>query len=721
MEGSGEVAAAMRACGHCGSAVPADVRVCQKCGVEFTATPADALSAADDGGAASPDQSQSPHSGPVTFAALNTLTDTSSVAPTPVTPRPAFTPRTPVLGIEVQPEVMGGKYCVQCGVEYDGSVRFCPSDGTTLRARDSRESLVGQVIADRYHVLKFLGEGGMGRVYLAQHVKMNRQCAIKVLGAAHAQDADAAQRFTHEASFAAQITHPNVAAIYDFGESADLVYIAMEFVDGSSLTSIIAEGGLETRRAVEIARSVADGLAAAHALGIVHRDLKPDNIMVTTTHDGQELVKVVDFGIAKALGMTGRNITHTGVVIGTPEYMSPEQIFGEAVDGRSDIFSLGCILYQMLTGVHAFEAPSREAMVNRRLIEAAPGPKARRPEIPRALDDLVRHALERSPTQRFQTAAEMRDELSVVMDELKKRETPRWFERVISGAGPTKSRPAMTPGRDASLAAARPAMTGWSSKRRARSRATRVVIGVGGVIVLGVAAMKIFRKADNTNVPAPPGVASQSAPPSAGGARSDSQGAGPGKPVGGINSPSAPAAGTAGSATSSAGGGGAGQQTASSAGAASAGGASVGGASGANASARRATTSQPDAKPAGAGGAARGAPDSPDVVGIKAALARYEAAIESRDGATLRRAYPGISADELDKFQKRFFASAKSIQVKRHTYGPVHVDGLTATVDLDLDLNFAYSDGQTSELPLRYVVSLGKEAVGWVIERIAPR
>ena len=242
------------------------------------------------------------------------------------------------------------KICPHCSTEYETAARFCPSDGTALRPKGA-DSLVGRVLADRYHILKRIGEGGMGRVYLGEHVKMNRQCAIKVMSPALVNDAESASRFAREASNAARIIHPNVAAVFDYGESEGLIYLVMEFVDGEPLSRLLTrEAPLALDRALGLTSQIAEGLGAAHELGIVHRDLKPDNILVTRTRTGREIAKVVDFGIAKAIQEgVGEGLTRTGQVIGTPEFMSPEQLLGDPVDARSDLYALGCILHLMLT------------------------------------------------------------------------------------------------------------------------------------------------------------------------------------------------------------------------------------------------------------------------------------------------------------------------------------------------------------------------------------
>ena len=303
------------------------------------------------------------------------------------------------------------KVCPQCGVEYDTASRFCPNDGTPLRPKGSTDPFVGRVLAERYHMLKRLGEGGMGTVYLAEHVKMNRQCAVKVMNGALLSDSDSAQRFAREASNAARIIHPNVAAVFDYGETDGVVYLVMEYVEGLSLTRLLErETMLQPARAVDIAHQVAEALVAAHELGIVHRDLKPDNIIIAPGKNGRDIANDVDFGIAKAIeeGPT-ESLTRTGLVIGTPEYMSPEQLLGDPVDARSDIYSLGCILYQMLTGRRTFDEPTREQMIKRRLTEKAPHPRDLVPELPKTLDLIVARLLARAPHDRYATVAEVRD------------------------------------------------------------------------------------------------------------------------------------------------------------------------------------------------------------------------------------------------------------------------------------------------------------------------
>jgi serine/threonine-protein kinase len=256
-------------------------------------------------------------------------------------------------------------------------------------------------------------------------------------------DAESASRFAREASSAARIIHPNVAAVFDYGESDGLVYLVMEYVDGEPLSRLLArEAPFSLERAVDLGRQIADGLGAAHELGIVHRDLKPDNILVTRSKSGREVAKVVDFGIAKAMQEgAGEALTRTGLVIGTPEFMSPEQLLGDPIDARSDLYALGCILHLMLTAAPAFDAPTREQMIKRRLSEEPPHAQELDPGIPDSIDRVIAKLLARSPDDRYGSAAEVRDALSgahvrrVGSDgaPLPRKETPRSAQTIVFG------------------------------------------------------------------------------------------------------------------------------------------------------------------------------------------------------------------------------------------------------------------------------------------------
>ncbi len=340
----------------------------------------------------------------------------------PITPRRPTTPSG--AGSDFTAAFALEKVCPQCGESFGPELRFCPRDGAGLRARARSEELIGQVIAERYHILSKLGEGGMGRVYLAEHVRMGRRCAVKVMNPMLLYDPDSVSRFNREAANASQINHPNVAAIYDFGESDDLVYLAMELVEGESLAALLVrEGALPELRAIGIAMQVADALNAAHEFDIVHRDLKPDNIMIARSRTGEDVVKVVDFGIAKATRGGSQKVTRTGFIVGTPAYMSPEQILGETLDGRSDLYSLGCILYEMLTGERAFADASGEISLRQRLTAPPPRPSKVKMGLSSRLDAIVTSAMARAPDQRTQSAVQFREELNAAAIEAP---TGRW-------------------------------------------------------------------------------------------------------------------------------------------------------------------------------------------------------------------------------------------------------------------------------------------------------
>ncbi|HEV8122614.1 MAG TPA: serine/threonine-protein kinase [Gemmatimonadales bacterium] len=322
------------------------------------------------------------------------------------------------------------KFCPVCGTEYADEVKFCPRDGQTLRAADPSADFVGQVIAGRYHVTRKLGEGGMGAVYLAEHVKMGRMSAIKVMGKGMSHDPEAISRFNREAANASKINHPNCCAVYDFGETEDgTIYLAMEFIEGRTLSALLKETGpLPLRRAADLLRQCADALTAAQELGIVHRDLKPDNIMIVSQR-AKDVVKVVDFGIAKAAeSESGQKVTKTGLVVGTPEYMSPEQLSGDKLDGRSDIYSLALVFYRMITGALPFIADTaQETMIKRLTDEPMPLIQAK-PDgnFPAALQPVMDKALARYPNDRYATAAEFASDVT----------------RVAGAVSPTASRPA---------------------------------------------------------------------------------------------------------------------------------------------------------------------------------------------------------------------------------------------------------------------------------------
>jgi len=260
-----------------------------------------------------------------------------------------------------------------------------------------------------YEIVDKLGEGGMGEVWRARDTRLGRFVAIKVLPPDFAADPDRRQRFAAEARAVGALNHPNVVAVYDVGEDGSLAYMVAELVEGESLRALINRGPVGARRLSEIGAQIADGLAAAHSLGILHRDLKPENIMIT--RDGR--VKILDFGLAKQTVHSKGDETATallsqpGMVLGTAGYMSPEQVRAEPVDPRSDIFSLGCILYELATGSRAFPGGSAAEVMSAILKDEPPALASGGLPLPPTLDTIIRRCLEKRPEQRFHSASDL--------------------------------------------------------------------------------------------------------------------------------------------------------------------------------------------------------------------------------------------------------------------------------------------------------------------------
>jgi serine/threonine protein kinase len=276
------------------------------------------------------------------------------------------------------------------------------------------DPLVGRVISERYRVIRKLGEGGMGAVYLAEHVFIEKKVALKVLASELSRRDDLAKRFLQEAKSASRIGHENIIDISDFGQTEDgLVFFAMEYLDGVDLGGLVRQqGALPWSRAKPIVMQIGKALRAAHAQGIVHRDMKPENIFVLQREGRPDFIKLLDFGIAKVtggLGDEGPRLTRTGMIFGTPEYMAPEQAEGKAADHRVDIYAAGCVIYHCITGVTPFQADSFMAMLTKHLLEDPIAPSARRPDlaIPPELDELILRALEKDRDQRWQNMDEM--------------------------------------------------------------------------------------------------------------------------------------------------------------------------------------------------------------------------------------------------------------------------------------------------------------------------
>jgi eukaryotic-like serine/threonine-protein kinase len=266
---------------------------------------------------------------------------------------------------------------------------------------------INSTLGGRYRLEALIGTGGMAKVYRAMDTQLDRIVAVKILSEQFAADDSFVERFQREARTAAKLNNPNIVGVYDSGSERDVHYIVMEYVEGRTLADFLAQGGrLSPIKAVELAEAVATGLAAAHAQGIVHRDVKPGNVMVT--RDGQ--VKVTDFGIAR-LTTTAETVAQTAAVLGTASYLSPEQAQGRPVDARTDIYSLGTVLYELLTGVPPFQGDTPVAVAYKHVQETPVLPSVRNPEVAPQLDAIDMKAMAKNPQNRYQTANELREDL----------------------------------------------------------------------------------------------------------------------------------------------------------------------------------------------------------------------------------------------------------------------------------------------------------------------
>lgn len=301
--------------------------------------------------------------------------------------------------------------CSSCGTTYGSTVRICVVDGTPLVAGRPDDPHIGQLLDGKYRIDAFISEGGMGSVYRATHVLLGKTVAIKLIRQELVTSEDVVRRFQREARAASNIDHPNIVTVYDLGQAADgTLYIAMAFVEGRSLRQEIGrEGPMPPLRTVQILRQVASALASAHRRQIIHRDLKSQNIMLGKDGDGRDLPTLVDFGIAKTFDEPATQLTSTGFAMGTPQYMSPEQAAGKPVDHRADLYSLGVVLYEMLSGVVPFNDTSLASILVKQLNEVPEPPSRRRPDadIPPALEAVALRCLEKDPDKRFQSADEV--------------------------------------------------------------------------------------------------------------------------------------------------------------------------------------------------------------------------------------------------------------------------------------------------------------------------
>jgi len=315
--------------------------------------------------------------------------------------------------------------CPNCKERYESGEAFCPEDGARLISQSqfiehpiTSDPMIGTVLAGRYEVIRPIGSGGMGVVYEAHHSSLGRRFAVKVLRAQVSQDADVVQRFQREAQSASTIGHENIIEVTDFGQTAGgASFMVMEFLDGQDLADLLAqERRLDVTRALPILLQCCRALDAAHEKGIVHRDIKPENVFLVDRAGEPDFVKIVDFGIAKISdletpGAPGRKLTKTGMIFGTPEYMSTEQAYGRPTDRRSDIYGLGVIAFEMLTGRTPFEGETFMAVISQHMLDTAPPMSgivsglSFHPD----LEAIVARTMAKDPDDRFQSMSELHE------------------------------------------------------------------------------------------------------------------------------------------------------------------------------------------------------------------------------------------------------------------------------------------------------------------------
>ena len=307
------------------------------------------------------------------------------------------------------------KACILCGKEFSGNIELCPEDGTLLTPI-SREPKIGDIFAERYEILGIIGDGGMGKVYKARHNLMKRIVAIKMLLPHLVQNAAALKRFTQEAQAASALKHPHILYVHDFGISEQgIPFLVMDYLEGINLATLLQEeGSLPESRAVPIFIQACSALAHAHSKGVVHRDIKPANIMLIEYEGQPDYLQIVDFGIAKLMQPDGaEQLTHTGEVFGSPLYMSPEQCRGKDLDARSDIYSLGCVLYRCLTGRPVFGGRDAMECMYKQVNDTPSTFHELCPEvkISESLEAAVFKAIAKEPEDRFQTMPQFREAL----------------------------------------------------------------------------------------------------------------------------------------------------------------------------------------------------------------------------------------------------------------------------------------------------------------------
>ncbi len=364
----------------------------------------------------------------------------------------------------------------------------------------------GQIIDGKYKLVRMLGEGGMGSVYEAEHVVINRRCAVKFLHPELATNAEVVKRFIREAQAASAVRHKGIVDIYDVGTTADgAPYLVMEFLDGCSFSTLLGGGRrLPAGEAVDVAVQALSALSVAHKHGIVHRDLKPDNLYLVQTPDSPASVKLLDFGISKLTlaGSPQDRMTRTGTVLGTPYYMSPEQAAGRPdVDHRSDLYSMGVILYEAVTGRVPFEGDNYNQLIVKIFTESFPAPREIAPDVPEALEQVILKAMDRDPGARYQDAPEMVAALVPLLEPGARISRSIPLSNTAALRHLTRT-PHVSPGAATMTPAAESGRTtAGAAEPAAKSRAPAIAaIATAAVAVVAVAVVLVLRSGDDTVV-----------------------------------------------------------------------------------------------------------------------------------------------------------------------------------------------------------------------------
>ncbi len=337
------------------------------------------------------------------------------LAPPPPLPGPSEPGR--LSASRVQPML-----CERCGTGYPADHRACPKDGQHLLDLSTVEdALIGQVLADTYTVIRAVGEGGMGRVYEARHARIGgKRFAVKVLHPEYAHIPEVLTRFQREAEAAATIENEHVGDVYDLGRASDgTSFIVAEFLEGRELADVVRERGVfEIEEALRLVRQICDALGAAHAIGIIHRDMKPENVFLVGD-PARPTVKVIDFGISKVIDARGSALTKTGMIMGTPSYMTPEQARGDKVDHRVDVYAAGAILYELCTGHRPFDREEPLATVTAVLTEAPVKARQLNPALSVEVEQVIERAMAKAPESRYQSMAALDEALAQLEEQHK--------------------------------------------------------------------------------------------------------------------------------------------------------------------------------------------------------------------------------------------------------------------------------------------------------------